>query len=66
MNMRDFYAMKSEEDDLDLGTVYAETEETLRLFGSSYMRDKETPGSLKIVDPQGITTTTFDVWQNKW
>jgi hypothetical protein len=66
MNMPDLYAMMSEDDDLDLGTVYAATEHTLRLFGSSYTRDKQSSGSLKIVDLQGVTITIFDVWQNKW
>ena len=66
MKMPDLYAMLSEDDDLDLGTVYATSEQPLRLFGNSYMRDKQTDGSLKIVDPHGVTTATFDVWQNKW
>lgn len=66
MNMPDLYAMMSEDDDLDLGTVFATSEQPLRLFGSSYMRDKQSAGSLKIVDPHGVTIATFDVWQNKW
>ena len=30
------------------------------------MQDKETSGSLKILDPKGATFATFDVWQSKW
>jgi len=58
--------MRIEDDALDLGVVYAPSEQTLRRFGASYMQDKQTSGSLKIIDPQGITIATFDIWQNKW
>lgn len=66
MNMPDLYAMRSEDDDLDLGVAYAASEQTLRLVGSSYMRDSQTPGTLKILNPYGATIATFDVWQGKW
>lgn len=66
MTTPDLYAMRSEDDELDLGIVYAASEHTLRLFGTSYMQDKATCGSLKISNPKGVTIATFDVWQNTW
>ena len=66
MNMPDLYALQSEDDDVDLGVVYAPSPDTLRVFGASYMQDKETSCTLKIVDPQGATYASYDVWQNKW
>ena len=66
MNMPDLYAMQSEDHDLDLGVVYAASKQTLRLLGSSYMRDSQTTGTLKILNPDGAKVATFDVWQGKW
>ncbi|MEM1363977.1 MAG: hypothetical protein AAGF94_20145 [Pseudomonadota bacterium] len=66
MNMPDLYAMQSEDDAIDLGVVYSPSPDTLRVFGASYMLDKNTSGRLKILDPQGATYTRFDVWQSKW
>lgn len=66
MNMPDLYSMRSEDEDLDLGIVYASSQETLRLFGATYMHDSETSGSLMIVSPKGVAIATFDVWQNRW
>ena len=53
MSMPDLYSMRSEDDDIDVGVVYSPSPETLRVFGASYMQDKETSGTLKILDPQG-------------
>lgn len=66
MNMPDLYSMRSEDEDLDLGIVCASSQETLRLFGATYMHDSETSGSLMIVSPKGVAIATFDVWQNRW
>lgn len=66
MSMPDLFSMQSEDDAVDLGVVYSPSPETLRAFGASYMHDMETSGTLKILDPQGATYATFDVWQNKW
>ena len=61
MNMPDLYAMQSEDDAVDLGVVYSPSPETLRVFGASYMLDKNTSGTLKILDPEGATYARFDV-----
>jgi len=66
MNMPDLFSMQSDDEGLDLGIVYASSEETLRLFGASYMHDRETSGSLMIVSPKGVAIATFDVWQDRW
>lgn len=66
MNMPDLYAMQSEEDAVDLGLVYSHSSDTLLVFGASYMLDKNTSGTLKILDPQGATYACFDVWQSRW
>lgn len=66
MNMPDLYAMQSEDDGVDLGVVYSPSPDTLRVFGASYMQDKETSGTLAILDPKGAVYATYDVWQNKW
>lgn len=59
--MPDLFSMKSEDDSVDLGVVYSPSPETLRVFGASYMLDRETSGTLKILDPQGAAYATFDV-----
>lgn len=64
--MTDMFSMRSEDDAVDVGVVYSPSSETLRVFGASYMLDRETSGTLKILDPQGTTFATFDVWQSKW
>ena len=64
--MPDLFSMKSEDDTVDLGVVCSPSPETLRVFGASYMIDKETSGTLKILDPNGGAFATFDVWQSKW
>ncbi|MDU9006731.1 hypothetical protein BCF46_3730 [Litoreibacter meonggei] len=64
--MPDMFSMRSDDDTVDVGIVYSPSPETLRVFGASYMQDKETSGSLKILDPKGATFATFDVWQSKW
>ena len=66
MSMPDLYSMRSEDDDVDVGVVYSPSPDTLSVFGASYMQDKETSGTLKILDPQGATYASYDVWQNKW
>ena len=66
MNMPDLYSMQSEDDDVDLGVVYSPSPDTLRVFGASYMQDKETSGTLKILDPQGAAHASYDVWQSEW
>ncbi|MEL8054576.1 MAG: hypothetical protein AAGK66_00340 [Pseudomonadota bacterium] len=64
--MPDLFSMKSEDDGVDLGVVYSPSPDTLRVFGASYMLDKETSGTLKILDPEGADFATFDVWQSEW
>lgn len=64
--MTDMFSMRSEDDAVDVGVVYSPSPETLRMFGASYMLDKETSGTLKILDPQGTIMATFDVRQSKW
>lgn len=64
--MTDMFSLRSEDDALDVGVVYSPSPETLRMFGASYMLDKETSGTLKILDRQGTILATFDVWQSKW
>ena len=64
--MPDMFSMRSEDDAVDVGVVYSPSPETLRVFGASYILDKETSGTLKILDPTGATFATFDVWQSKW
>ena len=66
MSMPELYSMQSEEDGVDLGVVYSPSPNTLRVLGASYMQDKETSGTLKILDPQGAAYVSYDVWQNKW
>lgn len=66
MNTPELYSMLSEDDGLNLGIVYAPSEQTLRLFGASYMHDSKTTGTIKILSPKGVTIASFDVWQNKW
>jgi len=66
MTIPDLYSMQSDDEDLDLGIVYAPSQETLKLFGASNMHDSETSGPLKILSPKGVTLATFDIWQNKW
>lgn len=66
MSMPDLYSMQSEDDNVDVGVVYSPSPDTLCVFGASYMQDKETSGTLKILDPQGATYASYDVWQNKW
>ena len=64
--MPDMFSMRSEDDAVNVGVVFSPSPETLRVFGASYMLDKETSGTLKILDPQGADHATFDVWQSKW
>lgn len=64
--MTDMFSMRSEDDAVDVGVVYSPSPETLRVFGASYMLDKETSGTLKILDPQGTLFATFDIWESKW
>lgn len=64
--MTDMFSMRSEDDAVDVGVVYSPSPETLRMFGASYMLDKETSGTLKILDPQGTLFATFDIWESKW
>ena len=64
--MPDLFSIKCEDESVDLGVVYSPSPETLRVFGASYMMDKETSGTLKILDPNGGAYATFDVWQSKW
>ena len=66
MSMPDLFSMRSEDDTVDLGVVYSPSPETLCVLGASYMHDKETSGTLEILDPQGAAYATFDIWQNKW
>lgn len=66
MNTPEMFSMQSEDDAIDLGVVFSPSPETLRVFGASYMQDKETSGTLKILDPQGATYAFYDVWQSKW
>ena len=66
MSMPDLYSMRSEDDDVVVGVVYSPSPDTLSVFGASYMQDNETSGTLKILDPQGATYASYDVWQNKW
>lgn len=66
MSMTDLFSMQSEDDAVDLGVVFSPSPETLYVFGASYMKDKSTSGTLKIVDPQGAPYATYDVWQSKW
>ena len=66
MSMPNLFSMQSEDDTVDLGVVYSPSPDTLRVFGASYMQDNETSGTLKILDPQGATYATYDVWQSKW
>ncbi|WP_420013187.1 hypothetical protein [Tateyamaria sp.] len=66
MNTPEMLSMQSEDDAIDLGVVFSPSPETLRVFGASYMQDKETSGTLKILDPQGATYASYDVWQNTW
>ncbi len=66
MSMPDLYSMQSEDANVDVGVVYSPSPDTLRVFGAAYMQDKETSGTLKILDPQGATYASYDVWQNKW
>jgi len=66
MNTPEMFSMQSEDDAIDLGVVFSPSPETLRVFGASYMQDKETSGTLKILDPQGATYASYDFWQNKW
>lgn len=66
MSMPDLYSMQSEDEDLDLGIVFASSEDTLKLFGSCYMQNSQTTGTLKILNPKGAKTASFDIWQNKW
>ena len=58
--------MQSEDDAVDLGVVFSLSAETLRVFGASYILDKNTSGTLKILDPQGAAHATYDVWQSRW
>jgi hypothetical protein len=60
------FSMRSKDDAVDVGVVYSPSPETLRVFGASYMLDKETSGTLKILDPQGTLFATFDIWESKW
>ncbi|WP_187430141.1 hypothetical protein ROLI_046590 (plasmid) [Roseobacter fucihabitans] len=64
--MTDMFSMRSEDDAVDVGVVYSPSPETLRVFGASYMLNKETSSTLKILDPQGTLFATFDIWQSKW
>ncbi|MGB7242594.1 MAG: hypothetical protein WBC93_10955 [Sulfitobacter sp.] len=64
--MTDMFSMRSEDEAVDVGVVYSPSPATLRMFGASYMLDKETSGTLKFLDPQGTILATFDVWQSKW
>lgn len=66
MTTNDLFSMCSEDDAVDLGTVYSPSPKTLRIFGASFMQDRETIGSLKILDPKGDTIAVFDVWQSRW
>ena len=63
--MPHLFSMKCEDDSVDLGDFYLPSPETLRVFGASYMMDKETSGPLKILDPNGGAYASFDVWQNQ-
>lgn len=64
--MTDMFSMCSEDDAIDLGVIYSPSPDTLRRFGASYMVDRDTSGTLKILDPNGATIATFDIWQSKW
>lgn len=66
MSMPNLFSMQSEDDAVDLGVVYSPSPDTLRVFGASYMQDKETSGTLKILDPHGAAYANYDVWQSKW
>lgn len=58
--------LKAEDAVHDLGTVYSDDEATLRAFGSAYMNDPKTIGSLALYRANGDVIATYDVWTNEW
>lgn len=58
--------LKAEDAVHNLGTVYCDDEATLRAFGSTYMNDPKTIGSLTLFRSTGDVIATYDVWTNEW
>ena len=58
--------LKAEDAVHNLGSVYSDDEATLRAFGSAYMNDPKTIGSLTLYRSTGDVIATYDVWTNEW
>jgi hypothetical protein len=58
--------LKAEGAAYNLGTAYSDDEATLRAFGSAYMNDPKTIGSLTLYRSTGDVIATYDVWTNGW
>jgi hypothetical protein len=57
--------LKAEDAVYNLGTIYSDDEATLWAFGSAYMNDPKTIGSLTLYRSAGDVIATYDVWVNE-